>query len=500
MTRVGLQLEVHVFTDKGRREHQEDYFYNAGPNGDKPWLGVVADGMGGHLHGDVASRTGVNAVRLAFDRAVASGTPSPQALESAVEAAQAAVLKAARQADAVANMGSTVVAFAIEGRRLYWCSAGDSRLYLHHAGALTQLSKDFTLAEDMRKGMADGDWSEEDIENSPQRKQLTSFLGTDNWRCDVGSRELSPGDVIVACTDGVYGTIESEGIAKACATASSASQTSGHLLSQIQAAARPKQDNSTAIVVRLAEEPRPMAALAGPLRSAAPMVLGVVGLVAGFGAWKFWPEPGQPDTSIAATTTMPAPRPTAAPAAAAVAAVAQPPAAPPPTAPVPAFRAEDVAALETRLRKGPHEASLVLDRVQTLLAGLPPEDPLLARLKALRDRAWVDRLRAELLVARNTPRQQVAAFLDQTALSAGRKSELGALGPQAQKEARPLLAQAAELKKSPREQPPRQPPRPPRLSEAPLPAAPASPVQAAEPKTGPGQPPPPDADPDVPTP
>lgn len=494
MTRVGLQLEVHVFTDKGRREHQEDYFYNAGPNGDKPWLGVVADGMGGHLHGDVASRTGVNAVRLAFDRAVASGTPSPQALESAVEAAQAAVLKAARQADAVANMGSTVVAFAIEGRRLYWCSAGDSRLYLHHAGALTQLSKDFTLAEDMRKGMADGDWSEEDIENSPQRKQLTSFLGTDNWRCDVGSRELSPGDVIVACTDGVYGTIESEGIAKACATASSASQTSGHLLSQIQAAARPKQDNSTAIVVRLAEEPRPMAALAGPLRAAAPVVLSVVALVAAFGAWKFWPGTGA--TPVASLPAPPSPAPTA---------PAQPPAAPPQAspaaAPVPASWAEDVAALETRLRKGPHEASLVLDRVQTLLAGLPPEDPLLARLKALRDRAWVDRLRAELLVARNTPRQQVAAFLDQTALSAGRKSELGALGPQAQKEARPLLAQAAELKKSPRERPPRHLPGPqPQLSEAPQPAVPASPVQAAEPKTGPGQPPPPDADPDAPTP
>ncbi|MDM0029585.1 PP2C family protein-serine/threonine phosphatase [Variovorax saccharolyticus] len=249
-----IQLDVHPFTDRGRREHQEDFFYTDPPERDGvPWLGGLADGMGGHACGDVASKAGIHALKQAFDAAVAGRHNTLDALIGAVTEGHQAVLQAAERVKAVGNMGSTIVAFAVEGRTLFWCSAGDSRLYLCRNGRLAQLSRDFTLAEDMRHGVKGGAWSEEDIGTSPQRNALTSFMGTDVWRHDDGKTELQHGDVVVACSDGVYGTIDTDGILAACLIdggAASAQQIAENMLGRVLAAGRPNQDNSTAVIVR----------------------------------------------------------------------------------------------------------------------------------------------------------------------------------------------------------------------------------------------------------
>lgn len=250
-----FQLDVHPFTDRGSREYQEDFFYTDPPARDGiPWLGAVADGMGGHVGGDLASKAGIHALKLAFDAAIAARRGTADALVEAATRGHEAVLVAAEQANALGNMGSTIAAFAVDGQTLHWCSAGDSRIYLCRDGRLHQLSRDFTLAEDMRQGIKKGDWSEGDIEGSPQRNALTSFMGTDAWRYDSGKKHLQHDDVIVACSDGVYGTIDADGILAACAPAggaASAQKIAENMQQRVQEVGKPNQDNSTAVVVRV---------------------------------------------------------------------------------------------------------------------------------------------------------------------------------------------------------------------------------------------------------
>lgn len=254
MARRSSVLDLYPFTDIGRRERQEDYFYTGPPARDgQPWLGVLADGMGGHECGEVASQEGVHAVRLAFEGADDKGRDVGRRLADATRQGHEAVLRAAEKAGAAGNMGSTVVAFVVDGPTLHWCSAGDSRLYLFRGGKLVQLTQDFTVAEDMRRSPARGEWSTEEIDASPQRNALTSFMGTDEWRADTGSRALQDQDVVVACSDGVYGTVQNEGIAAACASLdgrATARQVAEDLQRRVRDAGKSNQDNATAIVLR----------------------------------------------------------------------------------------------------------------------------------------------------------------------------------------------------------------------------------------------------------
>lgn len=247
-----MAIDVHAFIDRGRREVQEDFFHADLPScAGRPWLGVVADGMGGHVGGDVASRAGVLALKQAFDACVASRLAADEALYRATLAGHEAVLEEANRAGASQNMGATVVAFAIDGPMLYWCCAGDSRLYLWRRNRLEQLSRDFTLGEDLRQGMVQGGWTEEDIRNNPQFRALTSFMGTDDWRCHQGSRPLQPGDCVIACSDGVYGTLGDDGMSAVCEAqaVADARQLAQALHRRVLEIDKPRQDNSSAIVV-----------------------------------------------------------------------------------------------------------------------------------------------------------------------------------------------------------------------------------------------------------
>lgn len=304
MAKPSHRLSVFPFSEVGEREQQEDYFYTAPTNHDgKPWLGIVADGMGGHESGNVASMEGVHAIRKAFE-SDASGRGKARsigrALSDATLKGHQAVMRAAEQAGALGNMGSTVVAFVIDGSTLYWCSAGDSRLYLFRAGRLTQLTRDFTVAEDMRHSPRRGEWTTAEIEGSARPDALTSFMGTDDWREHSGHRELEPGDVVVACTDGVYGTLGNDGIAETCKVSGgrTASEKIAEKMHQrVRDAKKSKQDNATAIVVRF-EEANCKYSMTIPVT-----VIGVA-LAVGIGA-KVWFGPDQQPTQIASRPTAP---------------------------------------------------------------------------------------------------------------------------------------------------------------------------------------------------
>ena len=136
-----LRVESAGRTHPGlMRERNEDALH-VGP---ELGLWVVCDGMGGHLGGQVASQSAVDAIVEAF-RDAPPGSEAPDALVSAIRSANRAVFQRARADAALYNMGTTVVAARRVGDRLHLCHVGDSRIYRWRRGELEQVTRDHSL-------------------------------------------------------------------------------------------------------------------------------------------------------------------------------------------------------------------------------------------------------------------------------------------------------------------------------------------------------------------
>ena len=192
-------LRVGSATDVGRRrDHNEDAFVTFETE-DGGLVLVVADGMGGHLAGEVASAMAIEVLRRELTRPAAD--PSG-ALRTAIELANREIWdEAARDAEK-AGMGSTVVAAIVLGNRAYLANAGDSPAYLVRDGRTDQITRDHGLvAEQVEAGVI----AEQDAEHHPFRHILTRCLGAEaSVEVEVyPPRELQAGDVLVLCSDGL---------------------------------------------------------------------------------------------------------------------------------------------------------------------------------------------------------------------------------------------------------------------------------------------------------
>ena len=174
-----------------RRELNEDSYYGDGELG----LWLVADGMGGHDYGEVASAL----ARESIVREVRAGTP----LQQAVRIADEEIIRTSRTRRDALPMGTTVVAARIEGRRFEVAWVGDSRIYLWREGQLAQLSQDHSYVQEL---VASGAISHEQARNHPQRNVVTQALGvTDPSELNVETTvgELRPGMQLLLCSDGL---------------------------------------------------------------------------------------------------------------------------------------------------------------------------------------------------------------------------------------------------------------------------------------------------------
>ncbi len=170
----------------------------------EPPLYAVCDGMGGARAGEVASQ--LACVKLA------ERTAAGDALVDAAQAANAAVYAAAAADDALAGMGTTLTAMALDGRVARFAQVGDSRAYLLRDGELRQVSLDHSIVGQM---IRDGELTVEEAAAHPMRSILTRALGTES-RVDVDEYEveLRAGDVVLLCSDGLSGMVPDESIAK----------------------------------------------------------------------------------------------------------------------------------------------------------------------------------------------------------------------------------------------------------------------------------------------
>ena len=184
-----MNIRVGSASDIGQvREGNEDSFLVLAP------LYVVADGMGGHRGGEVASSLALETVQRLFE--AQQGTLADQVTE-----ANRAVFERSQEDRSVAGMGTTLTAALVEGDRVHLAHVGDSRAYLFRGGELSMLTEDHTLVHRM---VLEGEITEAEAETHPHRSILTRALGVDaSVQVDEGDVIAVAGDRILLCSDGL---------------------------------------------------------------------------------------------------------------------------------------------------------------------------------------------------------------------------------------------------------------------------------------------------------
>jgi serine/threonine protein phosphatase PrpC len=242
-------VDYATATHAGRvRRKNEDAYYA------EPPLFAVADGMGGALAGELASRIAVQALGELVEEGSAE-----ERLASTVRLANRRVAERATSDPRASGMGSTVTAALVGPASVSFAHVGDSRAYLWRGGVLTRLSDDHSLVAEWVKA---GALAPEEAALHPQRSVITRALGAD-WQVDVDTwtTPVRPGDVILLCTDGLTGFVDEAAIARTLEQHDDLDVAVHALVDAANAAGG--EDNITAVAARLeAEEPPTGAAAA----------------------------------------------------------------------------------------------------------------------------------------------------------------------------------------------------------------------------------------------
>jgi len=209
-----------------------------------PTLFVVADGMGGHAAGEVASSTAIDALRAAAERI---GTI--EGFTTAVRSANEAIYRASLQDPTLAGMGTTVVAACLlagpTGDQLVVLNIGDSRAYRFRDGAVRQVTDDHSLAAEMVRG---GEITSEEAATHPQRHVITRALGIEGEVTpDTFPIAIREGDRVLLCSDGLTNEVDDEEIARVLATIADPQDAADELVSR--ANAHGGADNISVVVI-----------------------------------------------------------------------------------------------------------------------------------------------------------------------------------------------------------------------------------------------------------
>jgi serine/threonine protein phosphatase PrpC len=205
-----IQIEFFQVTDPGTvREGNEDAigFWPCGEG----FLIAVADGLGGHKSGEVASALALEVLAREIAHAPDTGPPLRR-LKRAVQQANLEIYQKSITVPELHRMGTTLTASLVTGNTVATAHIGDSRLYLFRNGVLSQLTKDHTSVQEQ---VEYGILSLEEARTHPDRHKLTNYLGHDLiTSVDALKMDIQAGDVLVQCSDGIHDILsESELIA-----------------------------------------------------------------------------------------------------------------------------------------------------------------------------------------------------------------------------------------------------------------------------------------------
>ena len=217
-----------------------------------PELGLylVADGMGGHKAGQVASHLAAEGAIRAIDALQGASVSLAERLRHAVACANREIFTAAQAKPELSGMGTTFVGMLFGGERLALAHVGDSRAYLLRQGRLRGLTDDHSIVGELLRRH---EISEEDAAQHPHRHVLTRALGV-RPRTEPDLAEMTPqeGDVFVLCSDGLTGHVEDDEIAERLANEDDLEAAAAGLVDAANRAGG--QDNITVLLVRYEKE------------------------------------------------------------------------------------------------------------------------------------------------------------------------------------------------------------------------------------------------------
>ena len=227
-------------TDVGRvRDHNEDSFVIRFP------LFAVADGMGGHAAGEIASTIAVSS--LAEN---APETPDEHALGEAIVQANHAVIEGATNGLGRPGMGTTCTAVVIDGNTMAVGHVGDSRCYLLHAGQLVRVTHDHSYVEEL---VAAGEITPEEARIHPNRSVITRALGSDPaMKADHFLIDVSRGDRVLLCSDGLSSMVPDDVIEEAMVTTATPQSCADALVDLALKAGG--HDNVTCVVIDIKDD------------------------------------------------------------------------------------------------------------------------------------------------------------------------------------------------------------------------------------------------------
>ena len=248
-------LAAHGITDTGRvRKSNEDALFWSIDLG----LFIVADGMGGHNAGEVASQLTVDTIRDYIIRGESDpDTTMPFGIDPALSVTANRVATAVRLANthvfstseanpSYSGMGTTVCVVLIRGDRMTFSGVGDSRIYSWLNGSLTQLTQDDSWVERIRAEHPD--ITEDALAANPLRHVLTNVIGAKpDTEVRVEERTLTDGEVLLICSDGLYGPLDTAAMTAILNKHSALEDKAGELL--LAALDAGSRDNATVLLI-----------------------------------------------------------------------------------------------------------------------------------------------------------------------------------------------------------------------------------------------------------
>lgn len=246
-----LGLSYGASQTVGKREEQQDCFsIREFPDGNS-LLAVVADGMGGLKHGAAMAQKAVSKMESALEQGLREQMSSEQVIDLLLKITEQTGKELAawcKEQKAVA--GSTLAAALLYGKELFFCTVGDSRIYLCRRDELLQVNEDHSLENYLLR------YSLRQEEKPELYGSLYSYLGQDPVAEIDYSRKglkLLPGDVLLLCTDGVYQAVTEDEILKGL-SCGDMQKSAECLIRTILEKKMERQDNATVVMVRCAEE------------------------------------------------------------------------------------------------------------------------------------------------------------------------------------------------------------------------------------------------------
>ena len=239
-----MEIRAYSYSNRGGRDHNEDSLRASAEQG----VFVLADGLGGHGRGEVASALAVDTLFTAMTQ---TGELDGERLLALFQSANEEILRQQAQPDQ-AEMRTTAVALKLTGDTAVWAHIGDSRLYRFSDGELAEVTQDHSVT--YRKFLG-GEISYMDVYHDDDRSRLLRVLGKEPCRPEAGSAPVSPGDAFLLCSDGFWEYVYNEEMqADLCKARTPEEWTEFMLLRHIRRVPS-GNDNFSFIAVFVEEEP-----------------------------------------------------------------------------------------------------------------------------------------------------------------------------------------------------------------------------------------------------